>query len=245
MVTGNGGFGINRVAASMTESENDVTDAVTNPPNASGRSNVALSGTDLNADPLYVNAAGGDFTLTECTSPAISAGADLGGDQPDMNGAAGGLFNGTAPDQGAYETDCSGLTLVKRAFLTDGTAVTDSSTLAKGTLIKYLIYINNRGNGINDASVRDVLAAAFAYQAGTLKVDNSVAACAAAACTGVEEAAIYAAVDATAVKTDAVDADVVSVAGATIDAGNQYIANGQLNLAATRVWALLFTVTLQ
>ena len=139
------------------------------------------------------------------------------------------------------------LALVKRAFLaSNGSAIADNSSLPKGTLVKFMIYINNNtAFGASDVSVRDILAATFSYQTGTLKVDNSVANCAVAVCTGAEEAAIFAAVNATAAKTDAVDADVVSITGATIDAGNQNVANGQLDIAASKVWALLFTVSMQ
>ena len=50
---GNGGYGINRIAASMTEAYNDLTDALTTPANAAGRSNVTPDATDLNVNPLY------------------------------------------------------------------------------------------------------------------------------------------------------------------------------------------------
>jgi hypothetical protein len=78
-----------------------------------------------------------------------------------------------------------------------------------------------------------------------LKVDNTVANCAAASCTAGEESSIFTAVNASAARTDAVDADVVSITGSTIDAGNANVANGQVNIAANRVWALLFTVQMQ
>jgi uncharacterized repeat protein (TIGR01451 family) len=140
------------------------------------------------------------------------------------------------------------LTLVKRAFLNDGTALASGATVPTGTLVKFMIYVNNSSSiAINDVSMRDVLAALFAYQGGTIKIDNSVANCAAASCTGPEEAAIYAAADAASALTDAVDADTATyTAGTTtIDAGNQNAANGQLNAAANRVLALLFTVQVQ
>ncbi|MDH5544658.1 MAG: right-handed parallel beta-helix repeat-containing protein [Gammaproteobacteria bacterium] len=60
----------------------------------------------VTSDPLFVNVASGDFSLTECTSPAVEAGLDLGGSQPDMNGASAGNFTGTAPDMGAIESSC-------------------------------------------------------------------------------------------------------------------------------------------
>ena len=50
--------------------------------------------------------------------------------------------------------------------------------------------------------------------------------------------------DGQAAGTDAVDGDTVSYTAATttIDAGNQNQANAQLDIAATRVLAVLFTV---
>jgi hypothetical protein len=38
-----------------------------------------------------------------------------------------------------------------------------------------------------------------------------------------------------------VDGDVASFTGSTIDAGNQNAANAQLDIAADRVWAILFS----
>jgi uncharacterized repeat protein (TIGR01451 family) len=140
------------------------------------------------------------------------------------------------------------LTLVKRAFLSGGTALASGATVPTGTLVKFMIYVNNMSSiAINDVSMRDVLAALFVYQGGTIKIDNSVANCAAASCTAPEEAAIYAAVDAAGALTDAVDADTATyTAGTTtIDAGNEHAANGQLNAAANSVLALLFTVQVQ
>ncbi len=42
--------------------------------------------------------------------------------------------------------------------------------------------------------------------------------------------------------SDAVDGDVVSITGSTIDAGNENVANAQLDIAADTVWAILFSV---
>jgi len=90
-----------------SEQHNLITDAATPPANLLGRVNGGtLSGTDLNVDPLFVDEGAFDLHLTECTSPAINAGIDLGVDQPDLNGAAAGNYNGSAPDLGAFETDC-------------------------------------------------------------------------------------------------------------------------------------------
>ena len=140
------------------------------------------------------------------------------------------------------------LALVKRAYLADGSPLTSGSTLATGTLVKFMVYVNNNASiATSDVSIQDVLDPLFAYQAGTIKVDNSVANCAAAACTPAEEAAIFAAADAAGALTDAVAAaDVASFTGGnTVDAGNQSQANGQFDVAANTVGALLFSVRIQ
>ena len=160
---------------------------------------------------------------------------DIGGDSSDLT------------DSNVFNLSTTTLALVKKAFLaSDGSAISDGASLPRGTLVKFMIYINNTtAFAVNDVSARDVLNAAFFYQAGTLKVDSSVANCAAASCTTGEEATIFTAVDGVAASTDAVDGDVVSIAGATIDAGNQNVANGPVNIPANRVWAVLLTVEMQ
>lgn len=139
------------------------------------------------------------------------------------------------------------LTLVKTAYLTaSGTALPSGSTLPSGTQVDFMIYVNNLSSvAVADVSIQDVLDPLFVYQAGTIRVDNSVANCAAAACTPAEVDAIYAAAAAAAASTDGVDADTASFAGVTVDAGNQNVANGQLDVAANTVMALVFTVQVQ
>ena len=139
------------------------------------------------------------------------------------------------------------LEIVKRAFLVDGTPVPSGNTLPQGLLFNFLLYVNNRNAAVADVSLRDILDPAFAYQPGTIRIDNSAAACAAAACTPVEEAAILAAVSGTGSLTDAVDGDVASyTAGtATVDLGDQNTANAQLDISANRVLAVVFSVRMQ
>lgn len=164
---------------------------------------------------------------------------------------ASGDIAGVVADLGNSNTftlNAQALALIKRAFLTDGTPLTSGATLPRGTAVRFMIYVNNNtAFAVNDMSVQDVLAANFVYQAGTIKVDNSVNNCAAVACTPAEEAAIYAAVNAAAARTDAIDPDVASYTGGstTIDVGNQAVANAQLNVSANKVWAVVFTVVMQ
>jgi len=140
------------------------------------------------------------------------------------------------------------LALIKRAFLADGTALANNASLPKGTLVKFMIYINNNTNvGANDVSVQDALVG-FAYQAGTIKTSNTFNNCAAAICLPAEEALIYAAVNAGTAKTDGTPDDEASyTAGTTtIDLGDQIVTtNTQLDIAAGKVWAAIFTVKMQ
>lgn len=142
----------------------------------------------------------------------------------------------------------SALTLVKTAFLTStGAELTSGATLPQGTLVDFMIYVNNSGSVVvSDTSIQDVLDPLFLYQAGSIRVDNAVANCAADPCTNLEEAAIYASAILVGASTDAVDApDVASITGATIDVGNENAANGQQDAAANRVLAVVFTVQVQ
>jgi hypothetical protein len=140
---------------------------------------------------------------------------------------------------------CAGsLDIVKRAFWPDGTPIPTGSTIPSGVEFKYMLYINNPGGLRTDVTLRDALDPAFLYQAGTIQVDNTVAECAALACTAVEEQAIFTAADAAPVLTDAIDGDVASYTGAgtTIDAGNGNVGNLQLDINGSAVWAMLFSV---
>jgi uncharacterized repeat protein (TIGR01451 family) len=160
----------------------------------------------------------------------------------DIGGVAADLTNSNT-----FTLNSTTLAITKRAFLADGTALTSGATLPRGTVVKFMLYVNNNtAVAVNDISMQDVLDATFSYQAGTIKVDNSVANCAAATCTGPEEAAIYTAVDAASALTDAAGDDVASHAAGTINLGNSVVGtNAQLNAAANTVYAVLFTVTMQ
>ena len=149
-----------------------------------------------------------------------------------------------ANDSASDPTAVSVLALVKRAFRVDGTPIPNATVLAKGTLFRFLIYVNNPGGALTDVSLADVLDPAFQYLGGTLRMTNAPAACAAANCTGVEESALFTAANAGSAVTDAIDGDAVSVVAGRIDLGNQVKANAQLNLAAGKVFAVIFSVRL-
>jgi parallel beta-helix repeat protein len=168
----NDGFGVDASEA-ITNSYNDFYT------NVSGDCNGCTPGTgSLASDPLYVNAPGGDFTLTECTSPAINAGIDLGGDQPDMNGAAAGLWNNNAPEQGAFETTSAcvpSLSIIKQTWLPGGAAPLGSPVdIPTGMKIVFLIYVKNTTAGqITDVRITDNLdETGFQYVAGSLFRDD-------------------------------------------------------------------------
>jgi titin len=197
---------------------------------------------------LYLGACADDGL---CSGPYMVSASDGDG----AGGTVQAILLGTAISMGDYVTATAtdalsetsefainatySLMLVKQAILAaDGSLITNSSVLPRGTVFKFLIYTENTGPARTDVSIRDVLDAAFAYSTGSLKADNSVA-------TGATVGAIYAAVNAASPLTDGVDGDVASVSGSTIDVGNQNAANGQLDIAADRVWALLFTVRMQ
>ena len=141
------------------------------------------------------------------------------------------------------------LTLVKTAFLTsDGTQLTTGATLTQGTLVDFMIYVNNAGSvAIIDTSIQDVLGPLFVYQPGTIHVDNSQT-CAAAVCIPGEEPGIYAAAAAVAPGSDLAGAgDTVSFDGTdTIDVGDEIeLANDRQDAAPNAVLAVVFTVQVQ
>ena len=180
--------------------------------------------------------------MASLTIPGVQAATNIG--TGDIAGVPGDL----TPSNTVTLTSAT-LALIKRAFLADGSALTSGASLPKGTVVKFMIYINNNTNvGANDVSVQDALDAGFAYQTGTIKTSNTVANCAAAICLPAEEAAIYAAVNAGTAKTDGTPDDEASyTAGTTtIDLGNQSVAtNTQLDIAASKVWAVIVSVKMQ
>lgn len=185
-------------------------------------------------------------TFTAVLVMSQSANAEVNIGTGDVAGDTNALVN-SAPFN--LSSTGANLTLVKTAFLTgSGTQLADGATVPSGTLVDFMIYVNNEGSvGVTDVSVSDVLDPLFAFQTGTIRVDNSIANCTATVCTPAEEVAIYTAAAAATAGTDGIDApDTVSYDGTdTIDAGNQNVANGQIDAAANAVLAVVFTVQVQ
>jgi len=131
------------------------------------------------------------------------------------------------------------LALVKAAFLADGTPLVSGATLPRGTDVKFMIYVDNStGVAVNSVNVADALDAAFAYQAGTIKVDASQN-------TGAAVGDIYTAVNAQAALTDAVSGvDSAGYNAGTVSAGDS-AGNAAVTVPAGKVWAILFTVKMQ
>jgi len=149
---------------------------------------------------------------------------------------------------------CNQRAIVKRALQVDGTPIPSGSTLPAGMPVKFLLYIDNPWGTASDVSVQDVLDPVFAYQAGSIKVDDSLdsaTVCPAGVCN---EATIFAQVDGTPSVcgapsfqcTDTQDADPVSVSGVTIHAGDRVqTGNTQLDIPAGKVWSMSFTIVMQ
>ncbi len=128
------------------------------------------------------------------------------------------------------------LSIVKRAFQVDGTPIASGSTLPAGTPVRFMLYINNPDMTLDDVGIQDALDPAFAYVPGSARYDNSPIHCASLNCTAPEEAAIFAAADTGFAVTDAADGDLFSAAGPNLNVGT--------DIAAQRVWALVFTAQL-
>lgn len=144
------------------------------------------------------------------------------------------------------------LALIKKAYLSsDNSVVTSGAVLAKGTKVKFLIYINNMTSAAQtNVNLSDTLDALFAYQAGTIKVGTTGECINGGAndgdCTVAEEDALRAAVEGTGALIDNVTTpeDVAGISGATISAGDT-AGNDQLNVAANTAWGIMFEVQIQ
>ena len=140
-------------------------------------------------------------------------------------------------DSNTFTLNSTTLALVKAAFLNaSGTALTSGDSVPKGTLVDFVIYVdNNTAVATNDLNISDPLTG-FTYQAGTIKIDNSQA-------TGATPAAIYASVIGQSALDDAVDGvDEAGISGSTISVGSG-AGNAQMDILGSRVFAVVFTVS--
>jgi hypothetical protein len=80
-------------------------------------------------------------------------------------------------DSGTLTITSTKLAVMKKAFLDDGTGteIASGSSVVKGTIVKFMIYIDNSTNvQASDVRLVDLLdEVAFTYQAGSLKWNNS------------------------------------------------------------------------
>lgn len=167
------------------------------------------------------------------SGPAMAADnqgtGDIGGDSASLNSS------------NVFSLFTTTMSLNKTAFLNDGTKLTSGATLPRGTEINFVIYINNTtAFGMSDISIQDVLDTTFAYQAGTMKADNTLAS------TG-SETLIFNTVSAVAATfTDAINDDQASAVGVTINVGNSVVTgNAQVDVAPNSVWSFLFKALMQ
>lgn len=177
--------------------------------------------------------------LALCAGLVVSAGVPVA--EAADNQATGdiGGVGADLTDSNVFTLNTSTLALVKTAFLTDGTALTSGSDVPRGTLVQFLIYVENpTAVDADDINILDVLDPAFLYQAGTLYVDNTQP-------TGTAPAALRTALLGTTALDDGVDGtDVAGITGTTISAGSG-AGNVQVDAAAGNTWAMLFTVAMQ
>lgn len=137
------------------------------------------------------------------------------------------------------------LAVVKRTFDANGDAVASGSTGAKGAVFRFLLYVDNRGGAATDVRLSDVLDPTFEYVAGSLKAADVTTNCATTTCTAGEEASILSDALAGTALTDAVDGDAGAVTGTTIQIGRANAGNGQLDIAANKVYAVTFQVRMR
>lgn len=165
---------------------------------------------------------------------------------------------GADPDPGDvdYVTDSATLTLTsttlsvaKLAFLNDatGTQITSGSSVVKGSIVKFMIYIDNStSTQASDVRLEDLLNDTdFTYQAGTLSWNNNVTNTATAVAT------IFANTDRDGANTGVALTDAISgadVASMDTTASPDRItmgahsaqANGTLNIPAGKIAAFIF-----
>jgi uncharacterized repeat protein (TIGR01451 family) len=148
---------------------------------------------------------------------------DIGGDGASLN------------DSNTFSLFTTTMSLNKIAFLSNGTALANSTTLPRGTEVHFVVYIDNTTPiPLNDVSVQDVLVPAFAYQTGSMMTATLAA--------GSSQALIYSTIiNGAGTLTDGT----ASYASSTIDVGNQNAVNSTLDVPGNSVWGILFRTLMQ
>lgn len=163
------------------------------------------------------------------------------------------LINGDGSGTALFSLVSRQLTLYKTAYLTDGTELTSGARLPSGTVVHFLIYVNNDTSvQIDNVQMTDTLNALFAYAANnTIKVGTTAACTNGGAndgtCDQTERDALWTAVSGGAGTTTdgAAAGDVISYAGTTVSVGKANASNDQLDVAANTAWAVLIPITMQ
>lgn len=143
--------------------------------------------------------------------------------------------------------------LSKTAFLTDGTPLTSGTSVPTGTVVHFILYVDNQtGVTVTNVNLADQLDSLFAYtdiaSGGTLKVASLAQNCAVlGSCDAAEELAIRNALDGTVnLVEDAEDGSLTAGWNGTdtITVGES-AGNAQLDIPANTTWGVLFAVTMQ
>jgi len=161
------------------------------------------------------------------------------------------------PADGDFVTDSPPLTItattlavVKKAFLDDnsGTEIISGSSLAKGTIIKFLIYIDNPSAlAASDVRIEDLLdKTGFTYQTGSLRWNNNVTVTAATQATIFNDANSGPVLTDAATAADTGSADIAALpASVRITVGAHSLqTNAPLNIPAGRIAAIQFRARL-
>lgn len=166
-----------------------------------------------------------------------------------------GSIAGTAADltdSAAFNLFTRQLALYKTAYLADGTELADNARLPAGTVVHFLIYVNNDTSvQVNDVRMADTLNALFAYANNNSITIGTTAACTNGGtndglCNQTERDALWTAVSGGAATTDAAAAgDVVGVTGTTVAIGLQNGSNDQLDVPANTAWGVIIPITMQ
>lgn len=148
-------------------------------------------------------------------------------------------------DSATITINSAAMAVVKLAFVDDatGTLIASGSTVAAGTIVKFMIYVDNStAVAMNDVRLEDLLnETAFTYQAGSLKWNT------ASTNTASAQATIFGNTDTGTALTDAISgvdvasADVTQTPNDRITVGaHSAQINGALNIPAGKIASFLF-----